>query len=675
VTHTSPTAPSEKPAEGRLDSWKEIAEYLRRDVTTVQRWEKREGMPVHRQLHDKMGSVYAYRADLDSWVRSRSAKRTEGNGDKAVAAEEFPEIRPAESYRWKFATVLASVVVLLAAAVALWLWRTEYFWQNPIANARFERVTDFDGVAEGATVSRDGQFIAFLSDRDGKMDVWVTQVGSGEFHNLTRGAAPEIANPLIRNLRFSPEGSLVTFWGREQGNAANINVWAVPTLGGQPRPYFRGAAEVDWSPDTSHLTYHTSAPGDPLFVADASSLSQSRLIFTAPAGLHSHFPLWSPDSAFIYFVQGTLPDHLDIWRIRPVGGSRERITNHDALVSHPILLDRDTLMYLASDRDGSGPWLYGMNVNRRIPHKLTTGPDRYTSLAGSADGRRVVLTLANPKSTLWRLTIGNSPTDEPPARVSLTTSTGISPRLGPNFLLYVSSTDVGDSIWKISNGNAAQIWNGQAARILGGPTISPDGNSIAFTASEHGHSVLYVSQADGTDARTLTDSLNAQGSPAWAPDGKSITVAVDEHGVPNLFLVPLDASSPSSLTAEYSLDPAWSPDGGYLFYSGADVGTTFPLKTITRDASARPIPPLTLTRGARHVAFVNAGRSIVVLQGEIQHKNLWLIDLQTGAQRQLTNLPADFDVRDFDISSDGREVVLERAQAHSDVVLFDLPRR
>ena len=52
--------PSATPPEGRLDSWKEIAAYLDRDVTTVQRWEKREGMPVHRHLHDRMGSVYAF---------------------------------------------------------------------------------------------------------------------------------------------------------------------------------------------------------------------------------------------------------------------------------------------------------------------------------------------------------------------------------------------------------------------------------------------------------------------------------------------------------------------------------------------------------------------------------------------------------------------------------------
>ncbi len=55
----------------RLDSWKEIAVYLRRDVRTVQRWEKREGLPVYRHQHDKLGSVFAYRAELAAWFKGR----------------------------------------------------------------------------------------------------------------------------------------------------------------------------------------------------------------------------------------------------------------------------------------------------------------------------------------------------------------------------------------------------------------------------------------------------------------------------------------------------------------------------------------------------------------------------------------------------------------------------
>src|ERR1700756_3863801 len=53
----------------RLDSWKEIASYLRREVRTVQLWEKKEGLPVHRHFHKRLGSVFAYRSEIDLWQR------------------------------------------------------------------------------------------------------------------------------------------------------------------------------------------------------------------------------------------------------------------------------------------------------------------------------------------------------------------------------------------------------------------------------------------------------------------------------------------------------------------------------------------------------------------------------------------------------------------------------
>jgi TolB-like protein/Tfp pilus assembly protein PilF len=61
----------------RLDSWKEIASYLDRDVRTVQRWERGEGLPVHRQQHDKLGSVYAFRDEIDGWRAARSTRPEE----------------------------------------------------------------------------------------------------------------------------------------------------------------------------------------------------------------------------------------------------------------------------------------------------------------------------------------------------------------------------------------------------------------------------------------------------------------------------------------------------------------------------------------------------------------------------------------------------------------------
>jgi tricorn protease-like protein len=58
--------------------------------------------------------------------------------------------------------------------------------------------------------------------------------------------------------------------------------------------------------------------------------------------------------------------------------------------------------------------------------------------------------------------------------------------------------------------------------------------------------------------------------------------------------------------------------------------------------------------------------------GGIQQKDVWLIDLKSGARRQITTLPDDFGVADFDVSPDGRDVVLERVQEHADIVMIDL---
>src|ERR1051325_2889065 len=112
---SSDAAPSpERPSADRLDSWKEIAAYLKRDVTTVQRWEKREGMPVHRHVHDKIGSVYAWRSELDAWTRSRHvdalAARTRDGG--AISDEDAGSIAAAAepripSRRWMVAALAA----------------------------------------------------------------------------------------------------------------------------------------------------------------------------------------------------------------------------------------------------------------------------------------------------------------------------------------------------------------------------------------------------------------------------------------------------------------------------------------------------------------------------------------------------------------------------------------
>jgi TolB-like protein/Tfp pilus assembly protein PilF len=116
VDQPSPdTAPSEKPPENRLDSWKEIAAYLDRDVTTVQRWEKRESMPVHRHLHDKRGSVYALAPELDEWLQTRRRYLREEQEENGQEPKPDAPADHGRKGRW---LALAGLVVLGLLATA-----------------------------------------------------------------------------------------------------------------------------------------------------------------------------------------------------------------------------------------------------------------------------------------------------------------------------------------------------------------------------------------------------------------------------------------------------------------------------------------------------------------------------------------------------------------------------
>ncbi len=593
-----------------------------------------------------------------------------------VTVAQIPQRTHTGTRRW----LIIGIGSLLVAAVALWFTvEMGHPWRNPLANAKFSRLTDLSGKEQAAAISRDGKLVVFLSDHDGPTDAWITEIGSGHFRNLTQGGVLELTNPAVRTVGFSADGSLVTIWERRSGGSrsGDTNILAMPTRGGALRPYLADAAEMAWSSDGARIVYHTSAPGDPLFVGELRQPGAARRIYTAPAGVHCHFPMWSPDDAFIYFVRGVPLEAWDVWRIRPSGSDLERMTFHNSLVSHPVLLDSRTLVYLASDADGSGPWLYATDVKERVPHRISSGLERYTSLAASADGKRLVATVANPKTSLWSVSIsGDRAVQTAAVRVSSDSVTDRSPRLGPNYLLYVSSRGGRQGIWKLANGTNSELWGDAHRTIVGAPAITADGRRIAFTASDGARALLYVMDSDGTRARLVADSLALRGNPAWAADGQSIVSAVVRDGEPRLTIINLNGNPPLALVSEYSIDPVWSPDGQFLLYSGADLGMSFPLRAVAGDGRlyaglSYPI----LTRGARRVVFWRDGRSVVVLRGDIGHKNFWLVDLKTGAERQLTELPTNFDVRgDFDISSDGGQITFDRIEENSEIALIERAR-
>ena len=106
--------PPAPPASDRLDSWKEIAAYLKREIRTVQRWEQREGLPVHRHVHTTQGTVFAYKAEVDVWWNDGHQRL-----DTALdTASETAALRP-RLLRWPVA-IAAGVVLTATMATGLW---------------------------------------------------------------------------------------------------------------------------------------------------------------------------------------------------------------------------------------------------------------------------------------------------------------------------------------------------------------------------------------------------------------------------------------------------------------------------------------------------------------------------------------------------------------------------
>jgi Tol biopolymer transport system component len=560
-------------------------------------------------------------------------------------------------------------------AVAMWsLHRgtSSALDENPLANARFTRLTDFEGAEHDAALSPDGKFVAFRADRDGPFDVWLTRVGSGQYVNLTHGQDDEVRAP-IRSFGFSGDGSEIWLSG-----AVDRRLRLMPMMGGVPRLFLREhVINVAWSPDGAHLVYHTNENGDPTFVADRSG-ENARQIFIRPGG-HNHFPTWSPDSRWIYFVMGIAEtNEMDLWRIASAGGRPERLTWHNSGVEYPTPIDTRTVLYTAPDQDGAGPWLWAVDVERKVTHRVSFGLEQYTSLAASADGRRLVATVANPSANLWRVPILDRPAEERDARpYPLPTVNALAPRFGVESLFYLSAHGAGYGLWRYQDGRATEIWKGSEAALQEPPGVSRDGKRAAIVLRRNGRRLLHLLSADGAELQPLAPELDVQGTSCWSPDGQWIVIGgIDARGS-GLFRIPVDGGTPFRLVARTAINPVCSPDGDVIVYEGGGAAMYSPLLAVRPDGSPVQMPTLQIRHygGGERARFLPDGRGLVYMQGVLPSQNFWLLDLVTKKTRQLTRLNDPAAMRTFDVTPDGRQIVFDRQRENSDIVLIDLPQQ
>ncbi len=177
-------------------------------------------------------------------------------------------------------------------------------------------------------------------------------------------------------------------------------------------------------------------------------------------------------------------------------------------------------------------------------------------------------------------------------------------------------------------------------RMATGVAFSPDGQRIAYSLSEGEGAQLWVADADGSNARKVTDTPSMiNSSPSWSPDGKRLAFVSNRFGNPQVFVMNADGSGVQRLTYQgnYNQTPDWSPRGDLIAFTARDERNAFDLFTV--EVATRKVTRLTQDQGSNEEpVFAPNGRLIMFTSTRDGGKRLYV--MTTDGQSQVP-LPVD----------------------------------
>jgi TolB protein len=171
-----------------------------------------------------------------------------------------------------------------------------------------------------------------------------------------------------------------------------------------------------------------------------------------------------------------------------------------------------------------------------------------------------------------------------------------------------------------------------------GAAWAPDGTKFLFSASMEDNTDVFVSQADGSAGRRLTDARGIDISASWSPDQKRIAFVSERAGSPQIYTMQADGTDVRRLTFQgnYNQEPAWSPKGDLIAFSGRDEHRVFDLYTV--DVQSGKVARLTQSQGTNEKpAWSPNGRYILFSSTRGGKRQLWVMQPDGSNPRQVTS--------------------------------------
>ena len=538
------------------------------------------------------------------------------------------------------------IVALGLTAVGAALW-AGLRWRNAApAAARPVPITRFPGLEVDPAISPDGKLVAFAWDGGSgdNFDIYLRSIDGSSQLQLTNDAAADHAPA------WSPDGQRIAFVRVLEGKREIV---VLPVLGGSEKVLFEAAPEqaawmwwggsygLSWTPDGKHLVF-----GDQSGPASNSAIylysfedGERRQLTHPPANLSDSHPVVSPNGRYLAFV---------------------RVNRDPSAVLRNVLLQKLEQLHVSGE-----------------PTPLTSGL-RVIGFDWAPDSRSIIHDSGNREPGLWRAAVAGGAPE--PLLLNLTAIRPSVARSGAG-VVYQNML-INASIWELPTPSSP------SREPSGDPTFpviastafdtdmqfSPDGTRIAFASERSGHSEIWVSNRDGSQANKLTSfagggRVRRVGSPAWSADGKLI--AFDTQGTTtgkwNLHIVAADGGGPAKpLTSDAFNDvgPSWSIDGQWIYF-GSDRTRAGDWQIWKMPSSGGTAEQVTFGGGREPVVSWDGRRVYYAKPPPIQ--GIWAVPAEGGQEVQVVSRGRALN---FDVAENGIFLMDVSAKPQATVEMF-----
>jgi serine/threonine protein kinase/Tol biopolymer transport system component len=556
-------------------------------------------------------------------------------------------------------------------------------------HSRFQRIEmtklTTTGKVTAVAISRDGKYVAYAQDEVGTgtfnstagssgESLWVRQVSGGDVQ-LAASASQRYGG-----LIFSPDGEFLYFVQSDITDPHVGSVYKQAVLGGTARRLAegaKGAFALALSPDGKQLAFIRRLREDQaaLIVMNADGGGEKQLYVGKPFTEDLELVAWSPDGKNIVTclfdnegeVHFETPIEVDV-----ESGRKRRLTSmHWRGIRGLALLADGRGLIVNTQEQLNGPiQVTYLSLATGEAQRITNDLSSYKAATLTADSRTLATVQITESSDIWAGPVSG------PESIRPVTSGGVflSPAWTPDGkIVYAKNLARGDSVWIMDADGSQPRQLALNENSLGRDyqfRVSPDGRFVVLMSARTSQAHIWRMDIDGNNTKQLTSSEYDFPDPlSISPDGKWVlySKALSEQGI---WKVPIEGGNPVQLNSEEASTPVVSPDGKTIayFYQNSRTGPPRGVAIMPITGGA-PIRQFELPHRRRSFHWASDSQALLFVKGDGAVSNVWSQPISGGTPKQITRFN-DNELVGFDLSRDGKQLVLTRARTESDVVLI-----